>query len=346
MLDSYSLWVNIAGFLLAAAVIGVAGTRLARIADLIADKTGCGEAITGTVFLGLVTALPGLAASIFAALDGRPVLAISNAVGGIALQTTFLAAADLAYKKANLEHAAASATNIVQTAILVVLLSLIVLGMASPQVTIGHVHPVTILLFVAAGLGFWMAFRTAKRPMWKPRETEDTVVDVPDASNAEESLPRMVVKFVLLALAITAAGVLVADTTGTLADRTGMGEAVAGALLSGLATSLPELVTTIASVRRGALTLAVSDIVGGNFFDALFVAAADLAFLGGSLYHADGVGGQQIFLTVLAILLNLVFLLGLLFRQRSGPGNIGLEGVLMFVLYIAGFTILALVPWS
>ncbi|NIQ53654.1 MAG: sodium:calcium antiporter, partial [Gemmatimonadetes bacterium] len=40
----------------------------------------------------------------------------------------------------------------------------------------------------------------------------------------------------------------------------------------------------MAAVRQGALTLAVSDIVGGNFFDVLFVAAADLAFLQGSIY--------------------------------------------------------------
>lgn len=346
MLDSYSLGINIAAFLLAAAVIGAAGTRLAKFADIIADKTGLGEAITGTVFLGLVTALPGLAASVFAALEGRPVLAISNAVGGIALQTTFLAVADLVYKKANLEHAAASAANIVQTAILVLLLTLIVLGMASPDLTVGHVHPVSILLFIAAGLGFWMAFRTAERPMWQPRQTDDTVVDVPDPARPAQSLPLLIGKFVLLAAVITVAGVVVADTTGTVADHTGMSEAVAGGLLSGVATSLPELVTTIAAVRRGALTLAVSDIVGGNFFDALFIAAADLAFVGGSLYHAEGVGGPEVFLTVLAVLLNIIFLLGLLFRQRSGPGNIGLEGVLMLVFYLGGIVVLATAPWT
>lgn len=72
---------------------------LAGDADKIADKTGLGEAVTGTIFLGLTTALPGVAASIFAAMDGRPALAISNAIGGIAIQTTFLALADIAHCK-------------------------------------------------------------------------------------------------------------------------------------------------------------------------------------------------------------------------------------------------------
>jgi cation:H+ antiporter len=103
---------------------------------------------------------------------------------------------------------------------------------------------------------------------------------------------------------------------------------------------LPELVTTIAAVRRGALTLAVSDIVGGNFFDVLFVFAADLVYLKGSLYHAPGVGDREVFLTALAITLNIILLTGLMYRQRSGPANIGFESVMMLVMYACGFVIL------
>jgi cation:H+ antiporter len=105
-------------------------------------------------------------------------------------------------------------------------------------------------------------------------------------------------------------------------------------------TSLPELVTTVAAVRRGALTLAVSDIVGGNFFDVLFVVAADLVYFGGSLFHGEGVGRRDVFVAGLTILLNVVLLLGLLYRQRRGPGNIGFESVLLLVLYIGGFLVL------
>lgn len=49
-----------------------------------------GEAITGPIFLGLTTALPGLAASVTAAIDGHPALAIRNAVGGFVLLSGFM----------------------------------------------------------------------------------------------------------------------------------------------------------------------------------------------------------------------------------------------------------------
>jgi cation:H+ antiporter len=243
-----------------------------------------GEVITGTLFLGCTTSLPGLAASITAVLDGRPALAISNAIGGIAIQTTFLTIADIAYTRANLEHAAASATNMIQTAMLVVLLALTLLGLTGPQVTIAHVHPMTPVLFLAAGTGFWLVYRSSTEPMWKPEQTAETVEDIPAEAHRRNSLGKLLGGFVLTAGAATAAGAVAAYMTGNIADATGLSETVAGGLFSGVATSLPELVTTVAAVRRRALTLAVSDIVGGNFFDVLFVFAADLVYLPGSLY--------------------------------------------------------------
>jgi len=72
----------------------------------------------------------------------------------------------------------------------------------------------------------------------------------------------------------------------------------------------------------------------------LFLCAADFFYFQGSLYHANGVGPREGFLTGLAILLNVTLLLGLLYRQRAGPANIGFESVLLLVAYGAGFLIL------
>ena len=104
MIDlSLPLWGNVLVFLGTALAIGVAGVRMAGYADQLADRTGLGEAITGMIMLGLITALPGIAASVTAAVEGHPGMAISNAMGGIAVQTIALAAADFFYLKANLD---------------------------------------------------------------------------------------------------------------------------------------------------------------------------------------------------------------------------------------------------
>lgn len=334
------LWGIALAFIGAAGVIGVGGAKMSAYADRIADRTGLGEAVTGMVFLGLLTALPGLAASVAAALQGHAALAISNAMGGIAVQTVALAVADVAYRRANLEHAAASAANMMQTAMLVLLLTVVVTSLGGPAATIGHVHPGTIILFVAAGIAFYAVHRTGRYPMWEPRKTRETVEDEPDPRHERQSLRWMIVGLLVCGALTMAAGVVVAQAAAGLVAATPLPATIVGGLFMAVATSLPELVTCVAAVRRGALTLAVSDIVGGNFFDVLFVAAADLVFLSGSLYHGSGVGPPEFFLTSLTILLNIVLLAGLIYRQERGPGKIGVESVAMLVIYLAGILVL------
>src|SRR5690606_12612686 len=100
----------------------------------------------------------------------------------------------------------------------------------------------------------------------------------------------------------------------------------------------PELVTSVAAVRRGALTLAVAGIIGGNTFDITVVSFADVAYRQGSIYHA--ITEQQIFFLALTLVLNGLLLLGLVRRERSGFAGIGFESALMLVLYIAAFVLI------
>ncbi|REJ91631.1 MAG: sodium:calcium antiporter [Planctomycetota bacterium] len=343
MLDfEIPLWGNLALFFGSAGVIGVAGVKAAGLADRLADRTGMGEAVTGTVFLGFLTALPGLLASVVAASKGHAALAISNALGGIAVQTTALAVADIAHSRANLEHAAASVPNMMQATMLIALMVLVLCGLSGPNVAVAHVHPATLLLILAAGSAFWLVLGTRDQPMWKPTQTDETVEDEPNEAYRKGSLRKMVVGLVISAGLTGVSGALVAESSENLVEQTGIPEAVVGGLFMALATSLPELVTSVAAVRRGALTLAVSDVVGGNFFDVLFVAGADLFYLQGSIYHAEAVGQSEVFLTSLTILLNVILLAGLIFRQKKGPGNIGFESVLMIVIYLCGFLVISL----
>ncbi len=120
-----------------------------------------------------------------------------------------------------------------------------------------------------------------------------------------------------------------------LVGREGSGTLIGG-LLTSVVTSLPELVTVLAAVRAGALTLAVGNIIGGNTFDVLFVAAADYAFRSGSVYAS--VGNGTIFLLALTLLLTGIFAAGLIYRQKSG---IGFEGTAILIVYAVGFATLA-----
>lgn len=329
--DAIPLYVNIMVFAATAVVIGVAGWRLAGVTSRIADRTGLGQAVTGAVFLGATTSLPGTVTSITAAASGHADVAVANALGGIAAQTAFLAIADITYLRANLEHAAASAANIMQGAMLVSMLALILIAMTTPEISVWSVHPVSLVLPVAYVYGVRMVSQAHTAPMWLPRQTEETRSDHPKAGHRFAGMSRLWLEFGVLAGVVGCAGWLVARSGIALARQTGMSESAVGGVFTAVATSLPELVTAIAAVRQGALTLAVGDIIGGNVFDTLFVSVSDLAYRGGSILHA--VSSHQAFLVSIAMLQTGVLLMGLIRREKRGIANIGFESFFVLLAY-------------
>jgi cation:H+ antiporter len=335
-----SLPVSISLFVIAVLVIAFAGTRMAKIADRLADATGLGEAFVGALFLGGSTSLAGIVTSITAAANNHPELAVSNALGGIAAQTVFLGVADIAYRQANLEHAAASAATLMQATVLVTLLAIPLLAMAGPPVEVLGIHPATLLIPVAYFFGLRLVSEAQTRPMWSPRRTDKTRVDEPAIDETERPQLTMWLQFATLAVIIAIAGYSVGEAGVSISVHTGLSESLVGSLLTAICNSLPELVTTVAAVRQGALTLAVGGVIGGNSFDVLLLAFSDLAYRQGSIYHA--LAGQQVFVVALTILMTGVLLLGLLRREKHGIGNIGFESVLVLILYLSGFSLLFL----
>ena len=329
---------NAAIFAAAALVVAIAGVALTKRADVLADRTGLGEAIVGAVLLGIATSLSGTVTSVVSAHEGATSLSVSNALGGIAVQTAFLAIADMFYRRANLEHAAAEATNLIQVALLILMLAVPLVAWSMPDMTVWAIHPASFLLFVIYLGGLRLSETVRNRPMWKPEQTPETRNDTPEAESEEgPSTKGLLLQLSVLIAAVGIAGWFIAETARALSEQTGMSQAMMGTLFTSVATSLPELVTTVAAVRRGALQLAVGGIVGGNTYDVLFLAFSDAAYRDGSIYHA--MDARHVFLIALGLVVSALLLLGLLRREKTGIGNIGFESVLILAVYAGAVTL-------
>ncbi|WP_210396123.1 sodium:calcium antiporter [Motiliproteus sediminis] len=334
-----SVTLSLAVFVIAGLTIALCGVTITVRAERLAYSTGLGQAIVGAVFLGAMTSLSGLVTSLTAAYEGHPQLAVSNAVGGIAAQTTFLALADMAYRRANLEHAAASEANLVQGGVLIMLLAVAVLAGHTPDVTWFGLHPISVMLFGAYLLGLKLTSGAHQQPMWYPKQTHETHEEPQRQQRPpRRRLLRLWTEFLLLAVAVAVSGWVLAEASLELVALTGLSEGLVGTLFTATTTSLPEAVIAIAAVRRGALTLAVGDIIGGNTFDVLFLSLSDLFYRQGSIYHA--VTHQQSFWLVLSLVMAAVLMLGMLRREKYGVANIGFESALMLLLYLGGVVVL------
>lgn len=115
--------------------------------------------------------------------------------------------------------------------------------------------------------------------MWRPRITPQTKEeDEGKATDSRRGLASLWLGFGLLAVLAAGAGWLLGRSAISISTHAQLGESVVGGVLTAITTSLPELVVAGAAVRRGALALAVGDILGGNAFDVLFLSASDVAY--------------------------------------------------------------------
>lgn len=117
MSDITMVWLQMGA---CAILIAIAGTKLSRYADVIADKTGLSGNWIGLILLATVTSLPGLATGISAVtIAGAPNIAVGDVLGScvfnlaILVLLDFLHRGDSVYSRANQGHILSAGFGIV-----------------------------------------------------------------------------------------------------------------------------------------------------------------------------------------------------------------------------------------
>ncbi|RFA27780.1 hypothetical protein CAI21_14300 [Alkalilimnicola ehrlichii] len=337
-MEQWPVWLNLALFVLAAAAVYQAGVRLAVAADLLAERTGIGRALLGAVLLGGVTSLPEGSTTVAAAAIGSPALAVNNILGGVAMQVVVLALADSVLRRHPLSFEVAQPSVLLQAALCTLLLGITAAGLLLGDVNLFGLGAWTIAIFVCALLAFALLHQGRAREPWKPRRFPhvDSVAGRDAASL--RTTRGLILGIGGLGLVILVAGIVLAQMADALAVQTGLGTGLIGALLLALATSLPELSTTISAIRLGQHTMAYSNIFGANILDLSLLLLADAAYRGGPVLNHTGTFALG--MTLLAILLTTVALIGLLERRRLIIWRFGVDSLVMLLLYVGGFALL------
>jgi cation:H+ antiporter len=348
------LWVNAVAFGVAAIAIWWAGVRLERSADEISRRTGLGQAFTGVLLLATATSLPELATTVTAvALLGDATLAVYNLLGGIAFQTLILAVADRAKRdRGAMTYFSPRFQLVIQGVALVLLLQLAIAGVSAGGAPVVLSISVWTVLILATHLGvLYLTHRYRGVPRWTPTEADDLPVDEasegtggsgPAGGEAPPDSRAPWARFAAMSAVVLGGGWLAASSADVLADRTGLGSAFLGATLLALATSLPELSTTIAAARAGRYPLAISNVFGSNSFDASLLLLADVLHRGGTILAS--VEGPVVFMAAVGGAMTCIYLWGLAERQNRTVLGVGWDSAAAAVLYAAAIVVLYLVP--
>ncbi|QXG74380.1 hypothetical protein KUM42_10705 [Modestobacter sp. L9-4] len=345
-MSGLSLPLLLAIFAAAAGVIWVAGVQLSNQTDVLATRLHLGTALGGLVLLAVATNLPEIAITVSAAMSGNLDVAVGNLLGGIAIQTVVLVALDAFGVRGRrpLMYRAASLVLVLEGALVVGVLAVVIAGSQLPDsLVIGRVGPASVLIAVLWIAGLLLLQRAGKGLPWHESGNAPDGQDEPRGHSQQKTEAKATTNgtstakagsiFGVAALLTLVAGVVLERSGDAIADHVGLTGVLFGATVLAAATSLPELSTGLTSVKAGDYQLAVSDIFGGNAF-------LPVLFLPASLISGTAVLPQaqatDIYLTALAVLLTLVYMAGLVLRPGRRIARMGVDSLVVLVLYAVG----------
>ena len=263
-----------------ALVVAIAGTFLARAADTIAEATGLGRLLIGSLLLASVTSLPELSVDLSAVRAGMVDIAAGDLFGSSLMNLLILAGLDLAWRGERRMFSREAASHALSAT-----LGIVLTGLAGTAVlTAGRLPPVVWL-----GVGGWswavlIAYLLGARVLYldqriSARADREATAEAKGQPIPEPSQPVhlgwAVMTFTAAAAVLLFAGPQLSHVAGALAERSGLGGTFVGTTLVAVTTSLPELVSSITALRLGAIDLAIGNTFGSNAFNMILFVPLD-----------------------------------------------------------------------
>ncbi len=292
----------------------------------------------GLLFLAGITELPELVTTAAASLKGDAALALNNMFGGIAMQTAILAVADIVVLRAALTSLPRKPTPILEGALLILLLTTALAIISVGEVPlIANIGMGAVLLAGIYLISISMIRRYETDRAWTPVKLPEPERSEPffrrSASFGVLPLRRLLLYSGAAATVILVCGVLLVESAGVIAVQSALGSSFIGATLLAATTSLPELSTTVAAVRLGAYTMAISNIFGSNLIMVLVLLPADIFYREGEiLLQADDTARLAL---LSGIFVTTVYVIGLLMRKKRLILGMGADSVLVLAAYFA-----------
>ena len=278
--------------------LGKGADWLVDEAVILSTRWGLGKAVIGATIVSVGTTTPEAAVSVLSAIQGKPGLALGNAVGSIICDTGLILGLASLIAPLPLNRQLASRLSNVQVGAGILLVAGCFPWTSPAKVfTQGGFLPqlVGVVFVILLALYIWQSIRWASSI---PSDTESTEEADEEASGTFGTLFKLIGS---IAIIVVSAQILI-PTVSIMAERIGVPKHIISATLVAFGTSLPELVTAITPVRRGHGELAVGNIIGADILNVLFVAGVSASATQGGL-QADGQFFQFLFPAMLFILI-------------------------------------------
>lgn len=300
-------------FLFSVCVIAIlyAGSRLSYYGDMLADVMGWGKMWMGMILMAGVTSLPELVTGVSSIqLVDSPGMAVGNVVGSCTFNILIISLLDVAFPRRLPVTYEAQSGHIIAAAFGVVLLCIVAMSIIQPGLmgSVGWVG-VDSLLFIVI---YFFAIRAVYNYEKRPKK------DVPPTHGEQQqksySKTYIISRYLFFALLVVVAAIFLPYYGEVVAEGAGISEGIFGAVFLAFSTSLPEIVVSIMSVRRGSVDMAVGNVLGSNVFNIFVLAINDFVYTKGPLL--ESIDTTLLVPTIGTILITTIGIIGLMYKSK------------------------------
>lgn len=234
------------------------GDLFVDAATWIAEASGIPKFIIGATVVSFATTMPEMLVSIFSALEGNADIAIGNAVGSVTANTGLIMCLSLVCMECTMPRRQYAVKAVLLLAAIAVLFGFTRDGQLS------ILESVLILVIFVCFIAESLVAARREQSLESPEQDARPKTDGRTAA-------LNIGKFVFGAAAIVLGAQLLIDNGTALAQMLGVPDAIIGATMIAIGTSLPELVTTITAIRKKQSSLSVGNIIGANIMDLTLI---------------------------------------------------------------------------
>lgn len=345
--DALPTWALFAELLLAGIVVILAGTRFAKAADQIGNRLNLSGGWTGLILLATVTSLPELVTGGTATAIGNVDLAFGAILGSCSFNITLIVLLNAMIGGGSVLREV-SRTHRLTSSFGLLLIAMALFGIVLMDKFADMPRAARITEACWAGLIF-LTYLVCMRLIYKYEKSQNAGKD--QGSERRAVGRSLTMQVILMASVLVVASWWLAKLGDVLSTHKiewlgrPLGATFVGACFLALATSLPEIVTSIAAVRLGNLDLALGNIFGSNMFNIFVIpwlkivsiSRGDVIMLTATASDST----QNLIAGLTAILLTTIAIGGLTYQsQRKMLKRFGFDSILIAIIYAGGLFLL------
>ena len=260
-------------------LLGKGADWLVDEAVALSERSGVPKIVIGATIVSVGTTAPEVAISVFAALQGRPDVALGNAVGSVICDTGLILGLAALIAPLPLNKNIVNRQGWVQLGAGILLVICCTPWLALPTMFTqgGRLHQTTGFFFLVLLIGY-----LCQSIRWAKLETEVLSLEELETDVRSPTYVVFTKLIAALALVVVSAKILIPVAT-VAAQRMNIPPAVISATLIAFGTSLPELITAVTAARQGHGDLAVGNVVGADILNVFLVAGTSAAVTSGGL---------------------------------------------------------------